>query len=304
MVKQRKPRGATPKAEDRTWFKKRSGNGATGLGGGSARSPKQVNRSAINRSAINRSARQGARSRADNNIIYGQNPVLEYLRSGTPAQKLIISSQMQVDTRVQEIISEANAAGVQIYELPKSQIDKITNFGVHQGVVLYSNQYKYADLHDVITAERDVVVLDHITDPHNFGAVIRSCAAFGVNIVIPNARSVEVNATVWKTSAGNAMKVKIAQVPNLNVALEKLKKQGYFVLGLDGEAEYNLGDSFVQDNKKVCFVAGNEGSGISALVKKNCDALVKIPTAIESLNVSAAVAIALYSRTASVIGSL
>jgi 23S rRNA (guanosine2251-2'-O)-methyltransferase len=289
MVK-KKSRGPTPKAEDRTWHKKYVKPTKGGASG--ARRPASPGVRSNSRSKDLRD-----KERRNENIIFGQNAVYEYLNSDTPAQKLIISSTVQVDSRIQAIVSAANSLGVQIFELPKVQLDQICGTQNHQGVVLYSQDYEYSSLESIISSGRTVVMLDHITDPHNLGAVIRSCAAFGADIIIPKARAAQVNATVWKVSAGNAMKVKIAQVPNLNTAIEKLQKAGYFVVGLDGDADIELMNGIVQDNKHICFVAGNEGSGIAALTRKNCDVLAKIETAVESLNVSNAVAVSLFSLT-------
>jgi 23S rRNA (guanosine2251-2'-O)-methyltransferase len=263
----KKTRGPTPKAKDRTWHK-------------NYRAPEK--------------SRTRKSQTSKEQLIYGMNPVYEYLKSGTPAQKLIISSNLKPDAKLQEIVGFANQNGVAIYELPKPQLDTLTRSQSHQGVVLFSEDYQYSELSVLVKSGRTLVLLDHITDPHNLGAVIRSAAAFGADIVIPKVRQVGVNATVWKTSAGNAMKTKVAQVANLNTCIEKLKQAGYFVVGLDGEAELNVSSNAVKDNAKIAFVAGNEGSGIAALTKKNCDVLAKISTAVESLNVAQAVSIALY----------
>lgn len=288
MVKQRKSRGPTPKAEERVWHKRRV-----------EKTAKLKQKTSRNKSGITSSQnRIKNTSKSLDNIIYGQNPVYEYLKSHTPAQKLIISSSITPSENLQNIISLANSSNIKIFELPKSQIDSITNERVaHQGVVLYCEKYQYTDIHDLISERKNIVILDHITDPHNLGAVIRSCAAFNANIIIPNARSVEVNATVWKTSAGNATKTKIAKVSNLNNAIESLKKSNYFIIGLDGSGTININDTFILDEKLVCFVAGNEGSGISSLISKNCDVLAKIPVAVESLNVATAVSISLFAKS-------
>ncbi|GHT83760.1 23S rRNA (guanosine(2251)-2'-O)-methyltransferase RlmB [Actinomycetota bacterium] len=276
MVKQRKPRGATPKASERTWHKN------------------YAPRTKTQGRTLSNSRYKTPRTNRDN-IIYGVNPVFEYLSAGTPASKLILSSTLRPESKLQQILGLANNLGVAIYELPKNQIDTICGGGNHQGVVLYSDNYNYYELNSLSNDGKSIIILDHITDPQNLGAVIRSAAAFEANIVIPKSRSVDVNATVWKTSAGNAMKCKISKVANLNTAIEKLKDAGYFIIGLEGSVSLTIADDIVRDNKLVAFVAGNEGAGISQLTAKNCDVLAKIPTAVESLNVAQAISIALYS---------
>jgi 23S rRNA (guanosine2251-2'-O)-methyltransferase len=224
--------------------------------------------------------------------------VLEYLAEKNPAQKLILSSGLTPDSKIQEILRLANEENVPLFQLPRQQIDDICNSRSHQGVVLYSEEYRYSDLATILGSAAPIIVLDHITDPQNLGAIIRSAAAFNANIVLPNARSASVNATVWKTSAGNALKTKIAQVANLNNTVETLQKAGYFVVGLDGEAEIKIDDPIVLDNPRIAIVAGNEGTGLSALTAKKCDVLAKIPTAVESLNVAQAVTVTLYQISA------
>ena len=140
-----------------------------------------------------------------------------------------------------------------------------------------------------------MLILDQILDPHNLGAIIRTAVAFGVeNIIITSYNSVKDTPVVAKTSVGLNEIVNLIEVVNLNNAIKDLKKIGYFIIGLDGEAKIEINK--ITDNKNLALVLGNEGRGIRDLVKKNCDELVKIPmsNAVESLNVSVASAIAIY----------
>ena len=164
--------------------------------------------------------------------------------------------------------------------------------GLHQGIIIEVDDIKTYSFEEVIPSISKqyplIVILDHIEDPHNFGAIIRSCESFGVDaIIIPNDRSVDITSTVVKTSTGTVDKVKIIKVPNLNMTINKLKKNGYWIVGTDMEGvDYTTID--YQD--KIAIVIGNEGKGISRLVSENCDYLAKIPMVgtVNSLNASVA----------------
>ena len=164
--------------------------------------------------------------------------------------------------------------------------------GNHQGIVGEVEDYKYFELNDL---DNDVIViLDHLEDPHNLGAIIRTCEAAGFdNIIIPKNRSVSINGTVVKTSVGTIERVKIAQVTNLNNAIQTLKKKGYWIIGTD-----MIGTDYkeLDYNGKVAIVIGNEGVGISRLVKENCDFIATIPMngQVNSLNASVAAGVLLF----------
>ena len=176
----------------------------------------------------------------------------------------------------------------------KFDMDKKVS-GLHQGIILDVEDYKYADIYDIISDEDSLLVmLDHIEDPHNFGAIIRSCEAAGVDgIIIPTDRSVEVNPTVIKTSVGTTEKMKIARVTNLNSTIKLLKEKGYWIFGTDMDGT----DYTKLDYKgKTCIICGNEGFGMSKLVRENCDFIVSIPMKgeVNSLNASVATAIVVF----------
>ena len=168
--------------------------------------------------------------------------------------------------------------------------------GVHQGILLYVSDYKYSSLDDLISEDNNfLVLLDHLEDPHNLGAIIRTCEAAGVDgIVLPKDRQVQINSTVMKTSVGTLDNVKIASVTNLVNAINKLKDAGYWIVGtaLDNSVDYRS----IDYSGKIALVIGNEGNGISNIVEKNCDFIAKIPMygKTNSLNASVAAGIMIY----------
>ena len=166
--------------------------------------------------------------------------------------------------------------------------------GNHQGIVIETNDYSYYNLEECYD-EDFVVILDHLEDPHNFGAIIRTCEAAGIkSVIIPKDRSVRVNETVMKTSTGALSRVKVILVSNINDAINKLKKENFFVYAADMDGKDYRKYNF--DGKK-CLVIGNEGSGVSNLVLKNCDEVISIPMKgkVNSLNASVAAAILIFN---------
>lgn len=222
--------------------------------------------------------------------IYGRKPVLESIDRGINIHKAYIIKQKS--PIVQKIIAKLRDANVEINLVDKSFFDDIE--GNHQGVMIEVDSFKYQDLSDLDDANK-IILLDKIEDPHNLGAIIRSAESFGFDgLIIPEHRSSKVNSTVYKTSAGAINNIKVVMVTNLNQAIEKIKENGFWVYGLAGEAENTLKETDLSG--KVALVVGNEGDGISRLVRKNCDMLVKIPMQgkTNSLNASVAAAISMY----------
>ena len=223
-------------------------------------------------------------------LVYGKNVVLEYLDGNKKINKAFIQNNFND----YDIINKIKRKNIKIQTLSKFDMDKKVS-GLHQGIILNVEDYKYADIYDIIS-ENDslVVMLDHIEDPHNFGAIIRSCEAAGVDgIIIPSDRSVEVNATVIKTSVGTTEKMKIARVTNLNNTIKLLKDKGYWIFGTDMDGT----DYTKLDYKgKTCIICGNEGSGMSKLTKENCDFIASIPMKgeVNSLNASVATAVIIF----------
>ena len=222
--------------------------------------------------------------------VYGKNVAIEYLNGNKKIDKVFIQDKFNDF----EIINKIKNKNIKFQQLSKIDMDKKVN-GLHQGIILSVPDYKYADIYDIISDEDSLIVmLDHIEDPHNFGAIIRSCEAAGVDgIIIPTDRSVEVNSTVIKTSVGTTEKMKIARVTNLNSTIKLLKDKGYWIFGTDMEGT----DYTKLDYKgKTCIICGNEGSGISKLVHDNCDFIASIPMKgeVNSLNASVATAIIVF----------
>lgn len=223
-------------------------------------------------------------------LVYGKNVALEYLDSNKKIDKAFIQNNFND----YDIINKLKRKNIKVQTLSKFDMDKKVS-GLHQGIILNVEDYKYADIYDIISDEDSLIVmLDHIEDPHNFGAIIRSCEAAGVDgIIIPSDRSVDVNATVIKTSVGTTEKMKIVRVTNLNSTIKLLKDKGYWIFGtdMDGENYTKL------DYKgKTCIICGNEGSGMSKLTKENCDFIASIPMKgeVNSLNASVATAIIVF----------
>ena len=192
------------------------------------------------------------------------------------------------DFKDKEILDKINAP---IYFVDKQKLDNMVD-GLHQGIVLKIKDYEYYDIEDL---DSDVIViLDHLEDPHNLGAIIRTCEAAGINdIVIPKDRSVSINSTVMKTSAGCLDRVRIATVTNIVNTINNLKNKGYWIIGTD----MNGTDYKTLDYKgKIVIVIGNEGKGISRLVRESCYFIASIPMygSVNSLNASVAAAIILF----------
>lgn len=222
-------------------------------------------------------------------LVYGKNVSLEYLSGNNKINKVFIQNNFNDN----EILNMINKKNLMVKRLSKIDMDKKI-IGLHQGIILDVEDYKYADLSEIINGDNLIVMLDHISDPHNFGAIIRTCEAAGVDgIIIPSDRSVEVNATVIKTSVGTTENMKIVKVTNLNNTIKELKKNGYWIFGtdMDGEDYTKLDYS-----GKTCIVCGSEGYGMSKLVKENCDFIASIPMKgkVNSLNASVATAIIVF----------
>ena len=223
-------------------------------------------------------------------LVFGKNVALEYLNS----DKKIYKAYIQNNFNDYDLINKVKHKNIKLQTLTKFDMDKKVS-GLHQGIILDVEDYKYADIYDIIIEEDSLIVmLDHIEDPHNFGAIIRSCEAAGVDgIIIPTDRSVEVNSTVIKTSVGTTEKMKIARVTNLNSTIKLLKDKGYWIFGTDMDGT----DYTKLDYKgKTCIICGNEGNGMSKLVRENCDFIASIPMQgeVNSLNASVATAIIVF----------
>lgn len=244
----------------------------------------------------------------EEDYIIGVNSVLEALKSERTINKIMIV-KARTSKQIKEIVRIAKEKKVVVQEVDHKKIADIANNQVHQGVIAYVSKYEYYDFSDMIKELKNkeksiVLILDHITDTHNFGSILRTVDATNVDyVIIPNRRSVAINSVVSKTSAGAVEYAKVVKVSSLSEAIKELKKIGYWVYALDMDSDilYDKCDY----SEKTVLVVGSEESGISMQVTKNCDEIVKIPMTgrINSLNVSVATALALYQVKGKVFGN-
>ena len=220
--------------------------------------------------------------------VYGKNVAKEVLQKKTPIKKAYIYENFKDE----DILNELKKVSIPCKFMDKKALDNIEN-GNHQGIILDIEDYKYYSL-DKILDKDIIVILDHLEDPHNFGAIIRTCEAAGItSIIIPKDRSIKVNATVMKTSVGTLEDVNICMVTNLVNAIKTLKENGFWIIGTDMEGtNYKK----IDYQGKIAIVIGNEGKGLSRLTKENCDFIAKIPMygKVNSLNASVAAALVIY----------
>lgn len=280
-------KGPTPKAEDRTYHK-------------AHKQKKAAERRARTRPRSGGGAPGGG---TGPEWVIGRNPVLEALQAGIPVHTAYVAEGAERDNRLREILQFAADNSIALLQVTRAELDRLTKGAVHQGVALQLPTFEYAHPEDVLDAAYDaggvVVALDHITDPRNLGAIIRSAAAFGANgVVIPQRRAAGMTAAAWKSSAGAAARIPVAQATNLNRALESFTKAGFLIVGLAGDTEEDLAE-VEPDGRPVVLVVGSEDTGLTRLVREHCDHVVRIPMpgGTESLNASVAAGIALYELT-------
>lgn len=224
-------------------------------------------------------------------LVYGRNVAKEVLQNPKNVKKVILQDGFD-DKKINSLLEKCK---FDVFYKKKTEMDNLCN-GTHQGIILDIKDYQYSSLNDVCSSDSDfVVILDHLEDPHNLGAIIRTCEAAGVSyIIIPKDRQVMVNSTVMKTSAGALSNVHIAVVSNLVNAIDKLKDNGFWVVGtaMEDSVDYRS----IDYSGKTALVIGNEGKGISRLVRESCDFVATIPMfgKINSLNASVASGIMIY----------
>ena len=221
--------------------------------------------------------------------IYGKNVVKEALLNNKKINKAYLCK----DFSDKNIISDLQKRNICIDYVTKFELDKLEN-GNHQGIILSVPEFEYSSLDQLLVSDKPfLVILDHLEDPHNFGAIIRTCEALGIDaIIIPNDRNVGVNATVVKTSAGAIYNMPIIRVVNLATTIKKLKDMGYWVVGTDMDGtDYTR----IDYNCPICLIIGNEGHGMSKIITDNCDYIASIPMMgkINSLNASVSCGIVL-----------
>ncbi|MFR9752834.1 23S rRNA (guanosine(2251)-2'-O)-methyltransferase RlmB [Nocardia sp. 004] len=233
-------------------------------------------------------------------LVLGRNPVVECLRAGVPATALYVAVGTENDDRLTESVRIAADTGISILEVPRTDLDRLSANGLHQGLALQVPPYRYAHPDDLLDRARDaatpalLVALDNISDPRNLGAVIRSVAAFGGHgVLIPQRRSASVTAVAWRTSAGAAARLPVARATNLTRTLKDWAGKGIQVIGLDAGGDTSL--DTLDGRDPIVLVVGSEGKGLSRLVRETCDAILSIPMAgpVESLNASVAAGVVL-----------
>ncbi len=222
--------------------------------------------------------------------IYGKNVALEYLKKDLKIDKAYLYKNFNDEN----IVSSLKSKKIKIEWLDKKDLDHLCPDN-HQGIVLRVKDFEYSDIDEMINKDDSlVVILDHIEDPHNFGAIIRTCEAALVDgIIIPKNRGVSVNPTVIKVSTGAILNTKIARVTNLVNTMEYLKNKGFWIVGTDMDGtDYTE----IDYSGKIALVIGNEGKGMGNLVSKNCDFIASLPMrgTTNSLNASVAAGIMIY----------
>lgn len=233
-------------------------------------------------------------------LLYGRNTVIELLKSDSRTIEKLIISNGEKKGSIIKIEGLAKEKNIKIKYKDKIYLDEISNGENHQGVIAYTSPYKYKSIEDIFKSAEEkgetpfIIILDNIEDSHNFGAIIRTAESAGVHgIIIPKRRSVSVNSFTAKSSVGAIEYVNIVKVSNINNTIKELKQRGVWIYGAD-----MTGDNYYKTNLKgsIALVIGNEGKGISRLVKENCDGLIKIDMNgnINSLNASVAAGILIY----------
>ena len=225
-------------------------------------------------------------------LVYGKNVVNEILDNNTKIYKVFLDNNFNDEN----ILNKINKKNLKKFHIDKNKLDRMCNNSVNQGVALDIEEYNYLDIKAIEEDKNSnfIVILDSLEDPHNFGAIIRTCECAGVNyIIIPKNRSVSVNSTVYKTASGALSHMKIVEVVNLSNTIRKLKDLGYWVYAADMDGKDYRSIDF---SGKTCLVIGSEGHGIKMGVKGSCDEIVSLPMKgkINSLNASVAAGILIY----------
>ena len=225
-------------------------------------------------------------------LVYGRNVVNEILNGKTKIYKVFLDNNYKDE----DILNKIDKRGLKKFHIDKSKLDKMCGNSTNQGIAMDIEEFNY---YDIKTIEEDdksnfVVMLDSIEDPHNFGAIIRTCECAGVDyIIIPKNRSVSVNSTVYKTSSGALSNMKIVEVSNLHNTIKKLKDLGFWVYGSDAKGKDYRSIDF---GGKTCLIIGSEGHGLKQIVSNSCDEIISLPMKgkINSLNASVAAGIFIY----------
>ena len=237
--------------------------------------------------------------------IEGKRPVVEALRTNMPLKRILMADNLKKDSLVADIERKAKKYNTPIVRVPRKKLDDLSERGSHQGIMAEALPYQYDTVSNILKAanayaeEHDgralIVILDHITDAGNLGAIARSADAVGASgIVIPNKRAAGVTAATYKSSAGAISHVPTVQVSNLVSVIERCKKEGFWVAGASEQMDGYIWDANMKG--KIALVMGNENEGLGQLVKENCDFFVALPQLgkVESLNVAQAATTCMY----------
>ena len=232
------------------------------------------------------------------NLVFGRRSVAELISSGLEVNAIYINTSSH-DNSLEKLVRTAEQNNIQIIPSNRNDLDRMTDRGNHQGIAAKYIIPATMGMEDILSQispkqTNPILILDGIEDPRNFGAIIRSAEVMGGGgIIFRNRRAVGITPTVVKASSGAALHFPLVSVTNLNQSADELKEAGYWIYGLDSDAETDLWD--LDMSGKIAFVIGSEGKGISLLLKKNCDKIVRIPQMgkIASLNASVSASIAL-----------
>lgn len=237
--------------------------------------------------------------------IEGKRPALEALKSGVPIKRMYVADGLKGDKVVNDIVRRAHKMNISVKQVKRTDLDVRSERGSHQGIMLETLPYGYVSAQDIIDAaeahaqEHDgkalIVILDHITDAGNLGAIARSAEIVGASgIIIPNKRSARVTAATYKSSAGAISHIKVSQVANIVQFMERLKKENFWIAGATEQADTCIWDAPMAG--RLALVMGNEGSGLARLTQEHCDFLVRLPQAgqVGSLNVAQAATACMY----------
>ena len=236
----------------------------------------------------------------NNDIIYGRQPVLEWLEFGLPIKQLILSQEAG-GIPIRDILHLAEIRKIDIQRLRASKLEQLAGTEKHQNILAKVDLPSYADIDDIfITAEKKkepplIAILDGVQDPHNLGAILRTADAAGIHgVILPKDKAVGITPTVVKSSAGAAAFVPVAPVTNLTRTIEELKKRGLWIAGAADDADKSYSE--IDFKGPSAIILGSEGKGMRRLVRENCDFLMRIPMfgRVSSLNVSVAAGLFFY----------
>lgn len=233
-------------------------------------------------------------------FVYGKNPVYSLLENNKKRiNKIFIAKGIKYDEKIKKILNLAKQHKINAQEVPREKLDQITR-GAHQGIAAFVSPIEYIDFDDLLLSVKNkknaiIVILDRVEDPHNFGSIIRTSAAAGVDgIIIAKRRSSPVTSAVEKASAGTVELVPIIQVSNIARSIDKLKENSFWIIGAEAKSGQHY---FEHDyNMNCALVMGGEDQGISSLVQKKCDIMVSLPmnNNVNSLNVANSASILIY----------